>query len=210
MNTIRTDVNGQPERQGQGARKKWASSGDTRRRVVEGAVEVFSERGFAEATVSDVVARSGVSTGSIYHHFGGKGELFLAIWNELSEVIEQRMETALCVDESADAAVRFESGVRAYLWGMWDFRREAMVLASGDAPKGFEGVRRKRMLQSTRRMVDVLGFEASPQDRLVIRFIIAVLSEGAYSVAGANNRGYAELVVEETVRCLKQMEPGRG
>jgi AcrR family transcriptional regulator len=202
---IPADVNGAGERPEPGGRK-WASSGDTRRKVVEGAVEVFSERGYTEATVSDVVARSGVSTGSIYHHFGGKGELFLAIWEELTSVVEGRMDAALEAD-TGDPRERFEVAVRAYLWGMWDFRREAMVLASGDAPKGFESARRKRMLESTGRMVGVLGLGTTPQDRLVTRFIIAVLSEGAYTVAGARDRDYAELVIEETVRWLGRMTP---
>ena len=35
--------------------------------------EAFTERGFAGATIEDVRERSGASTGSIYHHFGGKG-----------------------------------------------------------------------------------------------------------------------------------------
>ena len=176
--------------------------------MIDGAVEVFSERGYAEATISDVVARSGVSTGSIYHHFGGKGELFLAIWEELSEAVENRMQAALGTD-GADPAEKFEVAVRAYLWGMWEFRKEAMVLASGDAPKGFESARRKRMLQSTRRMVGVLGLGDTPQERLLTRFIIAVLSEGAYSVAGARDREYAELATEETVRWLGRMGPAR-
>jgi AcrR family transcriptional regulator len=205
---IRADVNGAGERPAPGGRK-WASSGDTRRKVVEGAVEVFSERGYTEATVSDVVARSGVSTGSIYHHFGGKGELFLAIWEELTRVVEGRMDAALEA-ETGDPRERFEVAVRAYLWGMWDFRREAMVLASGDAPKGFESARRKRMLESTGRMVGVLGLGTTPQDRLVTRFIIAVLSEGAYTVAGARDRDYAEMVIEETVRWLGRMTPDHG
>jgi AcrR family transcriptional regulator len=207
VNNIQADVNESAERSAPGSRK-WASSGDTRRRVIEGAVEVFSERGFAEATVSDVVARSGVSTGSIYHHFGGKGELFLAIWDDLSSSVEDRMRTAL-ETEGLEPAEKFEVAVRAYLWGMWEFRTEAMVLASGDAPKGFESARRKRMLESTGRMVGVLGLGSTPQDRLVARFIIAVLSEGAFSVAGARDREYADLAIEETVRWLGEMGPGR-
>ena len=111
--------------------------------------------------------------------------------------------------EGVDAAEKFEVAVRAYLWGMWEFRKEAMVLASGDAPKGFEAVRRKRMLESTGRMVAVLGLGTTPQDRLVTRFIIAVLGEGAYTVAGARDREYAELVIEETVQWLGRMGPGR-
>jgi AcrR family transcriptional regulator len=47
---------------------------------------VFATRGFTAATVADVVAGSGASVGSIYHHFGfgGKNELFLAIFERMA------------------------------------------------------------------------------------------------------------------------------
>lgn len=169
-------------------------------------MQVFSERGYAAATVAEVVASSGVSTGSIYHHFGGKGELFLAIWDELSVSVGSRMDAALAGGDGASIE-RFESAVRAYLWGMWEFRREAMILASGDAPKGFETVRRKRMLASMRPLLDSLGLERTPRDRLITRFVLAVLGESAFTIAGSTDRNYADMVVEETVASLRRMDP---
>lgn len=45
---------------------------DRREQILAGALDAFSEKGFAAATIEDVRARSGASTGSIYHHFGDK------------------------------------------------------------------------------------------------------------------------------------------
>src|SRR5260370_7178204 len=57
----------------------WSRTAETRRVLLSAAREVFVERGFADASVSEVVERAGSSVGSLYHHFGGKTELFMAL-----------------------------------------------------------------------------------------------------------------------------------
>jgi AcrR family transcriptional regulator len=52
---------------------------ETRRRILDAARAVFAARGFAAATVDDVVAAAEVSKGALYHHFDSKEELFLAL-----------------------------------------------------------------------------------------------------------------------------------
>ena len=42
------------------------------------AVEVFSEKGFHDATISDITARAGVSRGLITYYFPGKNDLLVA------------------------------------------------------------------------------------------------------------------------------------
>jgi AcrR family transcriptional regulator len=54
----------------------------TRSRLVRAAGKVFAERGYHGATLDDVVAEAGVSRGALYHHFGSKQELFLALLHE--------------------------------------------------------------------------------------------------------------------------------
>jgi len=46
--------------------------------IVEGAKRLFVERGYAATTVDDIVDALEISKGSLYHHFGGKDELFYA------------------------------------------------------------------------------------------------------------------------------------
>jgi len=51
-----------------------------RREILDAALDCFSRLGFAAATMEDIRARSGASTGSIYHHFAGKAELAAALY----------------------------------------------------------------------------------------------------------------------------------
>ncbi len=47
----------------------------TRARLIELAAEVFSEEGYASASIRDLADRSGLSTGAIYGSFRGKADL---------------------------------------------------------------------------------------------------------------------------------------
>jgi AcrR family transcriptional regulator len=57
-----------------------AAPSGRREEILVAALAAFTERGFAGATIEDVRRRSGASTGSIYHHFGGKEDLAAALY----------------------------------------------------------------------------------------------------------------------------------
>src|SRR5260370_27425305 len=65
-----------------GGPRQWSRTAQTQRALLDAARQVFTERGFAEASIADIVQRAGSSVGSLYHHFGGKSELFVALWQE--------------------------------------------------------------------------------------------------------------------------------
>ena len=50
--------------------------------ILDAALDAFTEKGYAAATIDDVRRGSGTSVGSIYHHFGGKEELAGALYAE--------------------------------------------------------------------------------------------------------------------------------
>ena len=98
--------------------RRWAKTDATQRRILDAATEVFATRGFTAATMADVVTASGASIGSIYHHFGGKSELFLAIFEQMADAIDRRIEVMQQAGP-ADPRRTFELHVRAYLEAMW-------------------------------------------------------------------------------------------
>ena len=51
----------------------------TRALIIGKARGVFANKGFADAGLSEIVAAAGVTTGAVYHHFGDKKGLFLAV-----------------------------------------------------------------------------------------------------------------------------------
>ncbi|WP_195911072.1 ScbR family autoregulator-binding transcription factor [Streptomyces kaniharaensis] len=54
----------------------------TRQAVLLAAAEVFDERGYAAATMAEILDRAGVTKGALYFHFRSKEELALAVINE--------------------------------------------------------------------------------------------------------------------------------
>ena len=68
---------------------QWARTAETQRALLDAARAVFSEQGFADASIADVVERAGSSVGSLYHHFGGKSELFIALWQDYQHAQEE-------------------------------------------------------------------------------------------------------------------------
>jgi AcrR family transcriptional regulator len=58
---------------------------ETRDRLLRAAAGVFARLGYAKASISDITAAAGLSSGSIYAHFGSKAELFVATLREHSE-----------------------------------------------------------------------------------------------------------------------------
>lgn len=54
----------------------------TRNAILDAAAAVFDERGFAGASLSDILAKAGVTKGALYFHFSSKEELARAIMEE--------------------------------------------------------------------------------------------------------------------------------
>src|SRR5829696_4871846 len=54
----------------------------TRRRLLDAAIAVVAERGFHAASVDAIAEEAGYSVGAIYSNFGGKDDLFLAVFDE--------------------------------------------------------------------------------------------------------------------------------
>ncbi|MGH3216157.1 MAG: helix-turn-helix domain-containing protein, partial [Trebonia sp.] len=53
-----------------GGPRQWSRTAHTQRALLDAARQVFTERGFSDASIADIVERAGSSVGSLYHHFG--------------------------------------------------------------------------------------------------------------------------------------------
>ena len=185
--------------------RRWAKTDATQQRILDAATEVFAARGFTAATMADIVDRSGASIGSIYHHFGGKKELFLAIFDRLAAEIEHRIDAATGEADEADRQRAFEVTVRAYLEAMWANRHAAMVLSSGDTPAGFDRILRDSMLSSFRRWMSVLELDTSPRGQLLNRILIAVMAEASAMVIACDTAVDVEPITDATIEWIGRL-----
>ncbi len=69
-------------------------SEETKSKILEASVKLFSARGFNAASVDDICAEAGVSKGAFYHHFESKQALFLALLDLWLQTIDQTIEAS--------------------------------------------------------------------------------------------------------------------
>lgn len=77
------------------------------------AIELLNETGRVDFTVQNVVERSQLSLRAFYQHFGGKDELVLAVFEELTGVFVESLAKSL--DEIDDAFERLATYTRRFL-----------------------------------------------------------------------------------------------
>jgi AcrR family transcriptional regulator len=53
---------------------------DTRARILDSAVSLFAESGFARTTIRDLAERAGMTTAAMYYHFAGKDQILDALF----------------------------------------------------------------------------------------------------------------------------------
>ena len=78
----------------------------TRAHVIEVATRLFAEHGYDGTSIEAVQAGSGVSRGSLYHHFPGKEALFLAVLEDVGARVAQQGEEAARDAKDPVAALR--------------------------------------------------------------------------------------------------------
>ena len=86
----------------------------TKKKLFDAAMELIGDRGFADASVDEIVDRAGVAKGTVYYHFSGKAELGEAlIQDRLRPLAEQFRQAAEANADDPRAAI--EALVRAEL-----------------------------------------------------------------------------------------------
>lgn len=63
-------------------------SEETRTKIMDAAIKLFSTRGFSAASVDDICEEAGISKGAFYHHFETKQALFLALLDGWLQTID--------------------------------------------------------------------------------------------------------------------------
>jgi AcrR family transcriptional regulator len=184
----------------------------TRGALLAAAREVFVEAGFAQAAVTDIVAKAGASVGSLYHHFNGKADLYLTLFEEFQTRQEERTREAVhqARDKGETDPMRlFTAGARAYLDGCLVDRDVSRLFISGDGPPGFDRVMRDRLRKWAGRNAALFHTEEGVDEALVIVLTGAMagaVSEISLSDDEAASRRLADdcLAIVETIRNPRQ------
>lgn len=66
-------------------------SPDTRRKIVFAAMELFWEKGFNSTSIADLLSRTQIHSGSLYHAFPGKQDVLVAVLEAYRDGIEEML-----------------------------------------------------------------------------------------------------------------------
>ncbi|MFB4281339.1 TetR/AcrR family transcriptional regulator [Nonomuraea sp. MTCD27] len=185
--------------------RRWSRSSGTRDTLLRAARDVFLAKGYAEATVADIVEASGISVGSLYHHFGGKPGLFLALWEQFMHGQEERTSKAAKAAEGT--AERFLAGARAYLEGSWEQREVARLFLESDGPIEFTTLRRQRGWNWIGGNKRLLGLADTRESQVLVVLLTTMMGEAGREVAACESDQDAQVTIDETIRLVRRLLP---
>lgn len=64
---------------------------ESRRKIVEAAQELFWEKGYNSTSIADILSRTQLHSGSLYHFFPGKQDLLVAVLEHYRDGIEENL-----------------------------------------------------------------------------------------------------------------------
>lgn len=108
---------------------------EKQKRVLETALEEFSEKGYQGASINRMVSRLGIAKGSIYQYFSDKKSLFLYIFDYAVDLVRKRLKQ---VKQETREEPTFERIRRSLLSGV-DFIEEHPFIYRGYLKVMFEG-----------------------------------------------------------------------
>jgi AcrR family transcriptional regulator len=106
--------------------------------LIASARELFVEKGYAETSTPEIVARAKVTRGALYHHFEDKASLFRAVITAESELVAEAINVA--TQDCSNAAEALNAGTDAYLDAMTVPGRTRLLLIDGPSALGREAM----------------------------------------------------------------------
>ncbi len=158
----------------------------TRSRIISAAQTVFTRDGYATASLADIVKKAKVTTGAIYHHFGGKKDLFIAVAEHLEQLI---------LDEVTSTTPPQINGWDALEWGALktleiSMRPEIQRIVFRDAPavvglNEWRAIEAKYafglLMQTLEALPTRSGSTKTPE--VTAQILLGAISEAAHAVA---------------------------
>jgi TetR/AcrR family transcriptional regulator, fatty acid metabolism regulator protein len=99
---------------------------DKRSLIADAAIEVFADKGFHQARVSDIAKRAGVADGTIYLYFKNKEDLLLSIFEQKMDELLTGLGRVLA--DTDDPVERIRRFARFHFQQVRDHRSAAEVL----------------------------------------------------------------------------------
>lgn len=158
----------------------------TRRQLVEAAVALFAEHGYAATSTTQIVREANVTRGALYHHFSDKQQVFEAAYIEVEKSVHARCAEAASA-AGGDLPAQMAAGMSAFLDACLQPQVQRILILEGPAVLGWERSVRFDDPYCARRLL-IGGFQAAERSGLILpgqALPLTHLFFGALNHAGA-------------------------
>lgn len=103
----------------------------TRGALVAAARPLFAEKGYAAVGTEEIVRAAGVTRGALYHHFGGKRDLFEAVYEQIEAELAERIAAGALAGNAASPLEAMRAGADMFLQACTEPEAQRIVLLDG-------------------------------------------------------------------------------
>ncbi len=205
MNVNKRDSEHEPEP----ARRTQAErSGATRDTLIEAARSLFAEHGYAGVGTEEIVRAAGVTRGALYHHFGGKRDLFEAVYERIEIELAQRIASGALEAGATEPLAAMRAGAEMFLHAATEPEAQRIVLLDGPAVLGWDRWREIAtehglgLIEATLQAAIEAGAIPEQPVRPLAHVLMGALDEAAMLVARAEDPERMRAEVGRTLDAL--------
>jgi TetR/AcrR family acrAB operon transcriptional repressor len=128
----------------------------TRQDLLDAALTIFSKKGYTATRLEDIAKVAGVTRGAIYHHFGSKSDLFLALMDAATMVGNSAIDRAV---SEGGTFVEVLSRILVYTFNLLeDDRRFSEVMALQLTTPDVDALAQRRYEEAQELVQSISGF----------------------------------------------------
>jgi AcrR family transcriptional regulator len=150
-----------------------------REQLMDVALHLFAERGFAATTMDDIADAAGVTKPLLYQHFASKRGLYLELVDSLSQTVIEAIDQA--TSEARGPRQQVEQGFAAYFHLLHTRTAAFRLLSAPDVQKDEE------LSEAGKRIADIIAEQTAelidagldPEHRLLLGYAVVGMVENA-------------------------------
>jgi AcrR family transcriptional regulator len=165
----------------------------TREALIEAARGLFAERGYAAVGTEQIVRAAGVTRGALYHHFGGKVDLFEAVYERVERQLAERIATGALAGGATKPLAAMRAGAEMFLQACTEPEAQRIVLLDGPSVLGWDRWREIAaehglgLIEATLQAAVDAGAIANQPIQPLAHVLMGALDEAAMLVARAED-----------------------
>jgi AcrR family transcriptional regulator len=183
--------------------RREAEARATREALIEAALRLFTERGYAAVGTEEIVARAKVTRGALYHHFEDKRDLFRSVFERVEAGLMERIGTMM--KTAKDPWELLLNGIRSFLDACEEPAVKQVALTDAPSVLGWQEWREidnRHGLGLTRTALEgavAAGVLRPIAVEPMAHLFVAALSEAAFVIAYADRPRRARAEVEQAL-----------